>query len=113
MTPEVGAVGERFIIDLKNDIVYRIDALEVGAVGGVGVKIHDAGVVVAQTQLLLGAAHTLGLKARDRCDLYLAAADSAARKRKGDLHADPDIRGAADDIADLAADIDLEQVELL
>ena len=63
--------------------------------------------VIADTKLLFGAAHSLGLKARNGCNFYFAAAYSAARKRKRNLHTYRNIGRAADYIANLAACVNL------
>ena len=55
MTPEVGAVGEGLVVHLKNDVIYRVQLLDIGAVGNVVGDIHDAGVIVAYADLSLAA----------------------------------------------------------
>ena len=59
VTPEVGTVGERLVVDLKDDVVDIVNVLDVGAVGHVVGDFHNAGMVVADADFRLGAAHSV------------------------------------------------------
>ena len=112
--PEVGTVGKRLVVNLKDDIVNLVNVLDIGAVGHVVGDFHDAGMVVADSDFGLGAAHSVGHKARERtrCDLDLA--ELCADLGESGFHADAYIRRAAYYIGQLGlARVDLEKMELL
>ena len=114
VTPEVGTVGEGLVVDLKNDILDRVEVFQVGAVGGVVGDVHDARVVVADADFRLGAAHAVGHHARERTRRDLDFSDFRAHLGKRGFHTDSDIRRAADHVGQLRlADIHLQKMELL
>ena len=51
VSPEVGTVGKRLVIDLKNDIVNFHNVLDIRAVGKALIKLHNARMVIADTDL--------------------------------------------------------------
>ena len=88
--------------------------LDVLAVGKGSVQVHNAGIVLADAQLLLRAAHAAGHKACQRAGRNGDIAQPGAHLGKGGLHAHTDIGRAAHHIHQLSlADIHLQQVQLL
>ena len=113
MAPQVRTVGQALVIYLEHDIVDRVDLLEIRAVGDVVGDLHDARMIVADTELLFGAAHTAAHKAgkRPRSDLDLT--ELGAHLSKGGFHPDTDVRRAADNVDGLVRTaVHLQQMEL-
>ena len=59
VTPKVGTVRQRLVVNLKNNIVNGKNILDVRAVCKALVKLHNARIVVAHADFLLRAAHTV------------------------------------------------------
>ena len=59
MTPKVGTVCQRLVINLKDDIINSENVLNVRSVCKALIKIHNARVVIAHTDFFFGAAHTV------------------------------------------------------
>ena len=113
MTPEIGAVGEGLVVDLKDDVVDLVDILQIGAVGNVVGDLHDAGVVVADADLRFGAAHAVGHEAGKRSGRDLDLADLGADLGKGGFHADAHVGSAADNVGQLRfTGVHLQKMEL-
>ncbi len=92
-------------LDLEHDVVEAEPAHEVGAERRVGAEREDAGVVLlAQSQLALGAQHALGRHAADlrRADRAMTGQHGPGR-REGRPHPGRGVRRAADDAEALAA----------
>ena len=108
MAPQIGTVGQRFIIHLEDDIVDSVDILQIGTGRNVVGDLHDAGMIVGDTDLLLGAAHTIAHLTGKRSGSDLDLADLRADLGESGLHADADVRRAADDVYEyIRADIHL------
>ena len=114
MSPEVRAVREGFVINLKDDIVNLVNILERRAVCNIICDFHNAAVVIGKTDFRFRAAHAVGGIAGElaRCNGDLP--DSCAERCEGCFHADADIRRTADNVHRLAAArIHLQQMQLL
>ena len=112
MAPEVGAVGEGFIINLEDYIVNIVYLFNISAKRNIIGDFPNSRVVVGNTKLAFRAAHTVRGKARDSrrgnfVSLYRAAACS-----ESNLHSLPYVRSTANDINKLASVINLEKMKL-
>ena len=113
MSPQVGTVGKGLVIHLKDNIVHVDDSLDIGSQNSVRVQFKQAGIVRADTELRLRAAHAARRVARHRGLADLHALHTAARLCKSDQHALPDIRRAADAVDNPLAGIYAQQMQLL
>ena len=98
MRPEVGTVGQRLVVDFKDDIVDLVKIFQIGAEGNVVGDVHDTGVIVGDTDLTLGTAHTM---AHITCQRSLSngdLADLSADLCESGLHTDSYIGRAADNV---------------
>ena len=114
MTPKVGTVCQRFVINLKDDILNCKNILNIRAVGKALVKVHNAGIVVAHADFLFGAAHSVRHISceRSRCNFYLA--ELCTDLCKCGFHTYSYVRRAANNICKLSvACINLEKMKLL
>ncbi|CDC71496.1 unknown [Candidatus Colimorpha enterica] len=113
MSPEVGAVCERLVIDLENGILYHgVEGLYIGSEGAVLIYLHKSGMTVGNSELIGAAAHSEGVVTGNRCLFYLTGADTSADGCEGDPLTDRNVRCSADYVEDFASGIDLQQVEL-
>jgi hypothetical protein len=97
VAPEVGAVGQALVVDLEEHVVECNDRDQRRSHSERGVQHHDAGVLVAQTQLALAADHALRQHAAQGPLSDLDVADGGAGQRHGDLLARRHVGRAADD----------------
>ena len=113
MAPEVGAVGKRLVINLKDDIVNVPNVLNIGSESHVLGNLNKTRVVVGNTQLSLGAAHTVGGISRKRSGSDGNLAYSAANGSKRNPHTLAHVGSTANDVHNLVALVNLKQVKLL
>ena len=102
MPPKVGAVRQGLVIHLEHDVVDLVCRFQIRAVGKIVGDVHNAGVVVADAQLLFRAAHAVGGVPRElaRCNGNIA--DLRAHLGKRGLHPDTHVRRAADHVGQSA-----------
>ena len=101
MSPEIGAVGKRFVVYLEYDIVNCIYALDVGAVWDVVGDVHDAGVVVADSDFCLAAAHSIAHESSERTGSDFDFSDFCANLCERGFHAHSYVRRAAYNVGKL------------
>ena len=111
VTPQVGTVGKRFVIDFKYNIINGKQILNVYAQRGIGVQFHDAVMVGRDAQFFFRAAHTAGLKPCNLSLYNIHTAGLTAFGGKGDDHALTDIGRTAHAVHHRFAGIDFEQVQ--
>ena len=102
MTPKVGTVCKRFIINLKNDIVNLISFFNIGTVGQIVCNFHNTAVIVRNTDFAFTATHTVWDKAckLSRCNLNIA--DFCANLCKSGFKTYSYVRCAANNVCKLA-----------
>ena len=112
MAPKVGAVGQRFVIDLKHNVIHGVSIFNIGAGGDIVCNIHNAGIVVADADFFFGAAHAVRIEACKRARRNGDVAEASTHFCKCGFHPDAYIRCAADDVRKLAVTcIDFQQVQ--
>ena len=102
MAPKVGAVGQRFVIDLKHNIIHGVSIFNIGAGGNIVCNIHNAGIVVADADFFFGAAHAVRIEACKRARRNGDVAEASTHFCKRGFHPDAYIRCAADNVRKLA-----------
>ena len=113
MAPEVGPVGQGLVVHLEDDVLNGPERLDIRPAGHGGVELHDAAVVVADAELLLGAAHAVRHLSGQRAGGDVDARHVGADPGKAGLHAHAHVRRAADHVHKLRlAAVDLQQVQL-
>ena len=112
--PQVGTVRQGLVVHLEDDVVNGVERLQIRAAGNILRDDHDAGIVVADADFLLRAAHAVG---RVPGELARADGDVAqlrAHLRERGFHAQLHVRRAADHVGQLpVARVHLQQVQLV
>ena len=113
VAPEVGPVGQGFVVHLEDDVLDGPQLLDIRPVGHGGIDLHDAAVVVADAELFLRAAHAEGHLPGQRAGSDVDARHMGADFGKAGLHAHAHIRRAADHVYKrFPAAVHLQQVQL-
>ena len=113
VTPKVGAVGERLVIDLEDYVVDVEEGLDVGTVYKRRIEDHKTIVVITDAEFLFGAAHTVGGVACELAGCDGDVTDLRAELCEGNLESYGNVGSAANDVNEFSlADVNLEEVEL-
>ena len=102
MAPKVGAVGQRFVIDLKHNVIHGVGVFDIGAGGNIVGDIHNAGIVVADTDFFFGTAHTVRVIPCKRARRNGDVAEASTHFCKRGFHPDAHIGCTADNVRKLA-----------
>jgi hypothetical protein len=114
VTPKVGAVGEGLVVNLEDDIVDVKESLDIGTDCERRIEDHKTVVVIADTEFLLGAAHTVGGKACELTGSDGDITDLRAELCEGNLEAYGYVGSAANNVNEFClADVNLKKMELL
>ena len=111
VSPQVGAVGQRLVVDFKKQVVDLVDRFQVGAERDIVLDLHQAGVIGGNAEFGFRTAHTEGRITRDLGFSDLVPRNRSAHRGEGDLHARAHVRRAADAVDDLFAGVDLQKME--
>ena len=112
MAPKVGAVGQRFVIDLKHNVIHGVGVFDIGAGGNIVGDIHNAGIVVADADFFFGTAHAVRVIPCKRTRRNGNVAEASTHFCKCGFHPDAYIGCAADDVCQFSVTgIDFQQVQ--
>ena len=114
MPPQVGTVRQGLVVHLEDNVVNGVERLQIRAAGNILREDHDAGIVVADADFLLRAAHAVGRVPGELARTDGDVAQLRAHLRERGFHAQLHVRRAADHVGQLpVARVHLQQVQLV